>query len=73
MGGLARRLSEFEDGIRDEVERLVKIELHLMLEKLECGLDDEELFLHICRLLTAAEYPVRDPYQKGARETSCTS
>jgi hypothetical protein len=65
MGGLRRRLSEFEDGIREEVERLVKIELHLMLGKLERELD-EELFRRILQLLTEIEDPVPDRYRRGA-------
>ena len=67
MAGLHRRLSEFEDGIHEEVERLVKIELHLMLEMLERELD-EELFLRILRLLTEIEDPVPDRYRRGGRE-----
>jgi hypothetical protein len=68
MGGLRRRLSEFEDGIREEVERLVKIELHLMLEVLQRELD-EELFIRILRLLTEVEDPVPDRYRRGGSET----
>ena len=67
MAGLRRRLSEFEDGIREEVERLVKIELQVMLEVLRRELD-EELFVHICRLLTEVEDPVPDRYRRGGRE-----
>jgi hypothetical protein len=67
MAGLRRRLSEFEEGIREEVERLVKIELHLMLEVLQRELD-EELFVHICRLLTEVEDPVPDRYRRGGRD-----
>jgi hypothetical protein len=67
MAGLRRRLSEFEDGIREEVERLVKIELHLMLEVLKRELD-EELFIRILRLLTEVEDPVPDRYRRGGRE-----
>jgi hypothetical protein len=67
MGGMRRRLSEFEDGIREEVERLVKIELHLMLGKLERELD-EELFRRILQLLTEIEDPVPDRYRRGGRE-----
>ena len=52
MAGLRRRLSEFEDGIREEVERLVKI----------------ELFIRILRLLTEVEDPVPDRYRRGGRE-----
>jgi hypothetical protein len=66
MAGLRRRLSEFEDGIREEVERLVKIELHVMLEVLQRELD-EELFIRILRLLTEVEDPVPDRYRRGAR------
>ncbi len=66
MAGLRRRLSEFEDGIREEVERLVKIELHVMLEVLQRELD-EELFVRILRLLTEVEDPVPDRYRRGAR------
>ena len=67
MASLRRRLSEFEEGIREEVERLVKIELHLMLEVLRRELD-EELFVHICKLLTEVEDPVPDRYRRGGRE-----
>jgi hypothetical protein len=67
VAGLHRRLSEFEEGIREEVERLVKIELHLMLELLQRELD-EELFVHICRLLTEVEDPVPDRYRRGGRD-----
>jgi hypothetical protein len=67
MAGMRRRLSEFEEGIREEVERLVKIELHLMLEMLERELD-EELFMRILRLLTEIEDPVPDRYRRGGRE-----
>jgi hypothetical protein len=67
VAGLHRRLSEFEEGIREEVERLVKIELHLMLEVLQRELD-EELFVHICRLLTEVEDPVPDRYRRGGRD-----
>jgi hypothetical protein len=67
VAGLRRRLSEFEEGIREEVERLVKIELHLMLEVLQRELD-EELFVHICRLLTEVEDPVPDRYRRGGRD-----
>ena len=66
IAGLRRRLSEFEDGIREEVERLVKIELHVMLGKLERELD-EELFRRILQLLTEIEDPVPDRYRRGAR------
>jgi hypothetical protein len=66
MAGLRRRLSEFEDGIREEVERLVKIELHVMLEVLERELD-EELYIRILQLLTEVEDPVPDHYRRGAR------
>ena len=66
MAGLRRRLSEFEVGIREEVERLVKLELHVMLEKLERELD-EELFVRILQLLTEIEDPVPDRYRRGAR------
>ena len=65
MAGLRRRLSVFEEGIREEVERLVKIELHLMLEVLQRELD-EELFIRILRLLTEVEDPVQDRYRRGA-------
>jgi hypothetical protein len=67
VAGLHRRLSEFEEGIREEVERLVKIELHLMLEVLQRELD-EEVFVHICRLLTEVEDPVPDRYRRGGRD-----
>ena len=67
MAGLRRRLSEFEDGIREEVERLVKIELQVMLKVLQRELDDE-LFRHILRLLTEVEDPVQDRYRRGGRE-----
>jgi hypothetical protein len=66
MAGLRRRLSEFEEGIREEVERLVKIELHVMLEKLERELD-EELFIRILQLLTEIEDPVPNRYRRGGR------
>jgi hypothetical protein len=65
MAGLRRRLSVFEEGIREEVERLVKIELHVMLEVLQRELD-EELFIRILRLLTEVEDPVQDRYRRGA-------
>jgi hypothetical protein len=65
MAGLRRRLSVFEEGIREEVERLVKIELHVMLEVLQRELD-EELFVRILRLLTEVEDPVQDRYRRGA-------
>jgi hypothetical protein len=65
MAGMRRRLSEFEEGIREEVERLVKIELHLMLEVLQRELD-EELFIRILRLLTEVEDPLPDRYRRGA-------
>ena len=67
MAGLRRRLSVFEEGIREEVERLVKIELHVMLEVLRRELD-EELFVHICKRLTEVEDPVPDRYRRGGRE-----
>jgi hypothetical protein len=67
MAGLRRRLSEFEEGIREEVERLVKIELHVMLEVLRRELD-EELFVRILQLLTEVEDPVPDRYRRGGRE-----
>jgi hypothetical protein len=67
MAGMRRRLSEFEDGIREEVERLVKIELHVMLEVLQRELD-EELFIRILRLLTEVEDPVPDRYRRGGKE-----
>ena len=66
MAGLRRRLSVFEEGIREEVERLVKIELHVMLEKLQRELD-EELFRRILRLLTEIEDPVPDRFRRGGR------
>jgi hypothetical protein len=65
MAGLRRRLSVFEEGIREEVERLLKIELHVMLEVLQRELD-EELFIRILRLLTEVEDPVQDRYRRGA-------
>jgi hypothetical protein len=65
MAGMRRRLSKFEEGIRQEVERLVKIELHLMLEVLQRELD-EELFIRILRLLTEVEDPLPDRYRRGA-------
>jgi hypothetical protein len=65
MAGLRRRLSVFEEGIREEVERLVKIELHVMLEVLQRELD-EELLIRILRLLTEVEDPVQDRYRRGA-------
>jgi len=66
MAGLRRRLSVFEEGIREEVERLVKIELHVILEVLQRELD-EELFVRILQLLTEIEDPVPDRYRRGAR------
>jgi hypothetical protein len=67
MAGMRRRLSVFEDGIREEVERLVKIELRLLLEVLERELD-EDLFRRILQLLTEVEDPVPDRYRRGGRE-----
>ena len=67
MAGMRRRLSEFEEGIREEVERLVKIELHIILQVLQRELD-EELFIRILWLLTEVEDPVPDRYRRGGRE-----
>ena len=66
MAGLRRRLSVFEEGIREEVERLVKLELQVILEVLKRELD-EELFRHILQLLTEVEDPVPDRYRRGGR------